>query len=300
MAIRDHDGVLAVIGRATSVEDLANLGVVFHGTSETFDGPPKPGPYDGVFWTARSPQIAQGYIPVAGISVPMPRHHPHEMQERIRPVIDRAMSGEPTCYDHMTRWALNECGITPEGLDPEFSHGRLASWRIPQGWPTIGDFHDFLDEMGYERAPREETMLSVHQGKIMPAGWRLPGRLIIAVLPDTATARTPEWSSSSWGVENHNRLHDFAAMRAEGRSCFRMADKLQSRIMGNYGHEAIGILPAGLERAIWTEVPAVNYDRFHEVENGFWTPEFASLVEDVNPRLGARENQTEMFPGYGV
>lgn len=281
MARRDDDAVREAIARARDPEGMARAGILFHGTCEPFDDDPRASPYDGVFWTARSPQIAQGYIPVSGASVRIFPDSGLALEDPIRPEVFR--DGDLVrARDVRTRWALERCGADAEALDADFDpHGRLRSWRIPPGWPRGSDFDAFLrDEAGYGEPGAAGWHVSLDRGRVMPAGWRMPGRLIILLLPAAADVAAADWSTDSAGVLNHNRLADFGRMARAGRDAFRMGDALQSRTMGNYGHESVGLLPAGLEEAVWTEIPAVNYDGFHTPGDRFWTPETESFVAE--------------------
>lgn len=59
--------ILKTLSSFEKIED-AKKDILFHGTCEEIKGSLRGGGYDGVLWTAHTPDIAQTYIPTSGIS----------------------------------------------------------------------------------------------------------------------------------------------------------------------------------------------------------------------------------------
>jgi hypothetical protein len=192
---------------------------------------------------------------------------------------------------HATEWALARCGATLEDLETEWEGPRARSWRIPDGRPTEGNYEDHLKSLGYR--VNDRGIYEVAQRfrgesiEIMPADWKMPGMLIIA-LADRITIQAPRWSDEALGYRAHNRVADFARFAAEGVEAFRMQDQLQSKHRGNVGHSAIGTLPAGLEKLSRMAIPAVNHDG--PGADAFLRPETAEFTRFM----------LDEFPGFGA
>lgn len=272
----NQDRVIDALSGCKSFDDVRSLGILFHGTCEEIDGPLRGGSYDGVFWAAETPSVAQGYIPRSGSRTWVSRPRSYEVDDKIRPGKDLA-----------TRWALSVTGATLEDMDISWENHRAVSWRTPRGWPTMGDFDAHVRSLGYEAEAggNYEVSQRLVNGafEIAPADWRLPGRLLI-ILAEDLEIRAPEWSEEARGYSNHNRVGDFARFAREGVEAFGMSDQLQSDYLGNVGHRAIGILPAGLRKLSWVSVPAVRHDgedlsTFSEPE----TEAFLGLMSEIAP-----------------
>lgn len=275
---RNAQAVLDALAGCESFEDVRAAGILFHGTCEAIEGDLRGGPYDGVFWTAPSPSVAQSYIPRSGITGIMPDPDDYDRDERIRP--DKRDSW-------VMRWAFEKSGATREDLAVEWDGWRAYSWTIPEGWPTMGDLADHMRELGY--APDHHgnfTYFTCYEGEeevLKPADWFLPGHLLI-VLPEDLEIREPEWSEDALGYANHNRVGDFTSFAMKGHDAFRMSDQLQSDHLGNVGHQAIGILSSGRRKLSWLAIPAVRHDG-EDLEA--WrrpeTEEFAEFMRRLNP-----------------
>ena len=270
--------VLQALARCESFEDVRAAGILFHGTCETIEGDLGGGPYDGVFWTARTPSVAQAYIPRSGITSMMPVHDKWDREERVKP--DKNDSW-------IMRWAFEKSGATRDDLAVEWDGWRPYSWSIPKGWPTIGDLEDHLRDLGYQ-ANNEgffQFSTSYEDGieVLKPADWSLPGHLLI-ILPKDLDTPAPAWSEDALGYSNHNRVGDFGRFAQDGIDAIHMGDQLQSDHWGNVGHDAVGVLPAGLEKLSWLALPAIRHDG---ADFDTWrlpeTAEFAALMREVNP-----------------
>lgn len=251
----DRDTLLARLSACQSLDEVAEAGFLFHGTCETIDGPLRPGAYDGVFWTARSPAVAQAYIPRAGLISMMARPLDHILDEPVRP------RGPE---DLTTRWALARAGASWADLEVEEGRGRVTSWRVLPGWPRGRDLVDHLEgDLGYEASPQGIWEVSIGHGPLgqewKPADWKLPGTLLLLYAPHLRIQQA-NWGESEIGDANHNRVGAFTRFADEGWDAFSMQDLLQSEYHGNVGHEAIGILPKALSTLPWIGIPALRHD----------------------------------------
>jgi hypothetical protein len=275
----DRDDILDRLNACQSFDEVAEAGFLFHGTCEAIDVPLRPGAYDGVFWTARSPAVAQAYIPRAGLISMMARPLCHMLDEPVRP------RGPE---DLTTRWALARAGASWADLEVEEDRGRVTSWRVLPGWPRGRDLVDHLKgDLGYEASPQGIWEVSVGQGpqgqEWKPADWRLPGKLLLLYAPHLQIHQA-DWGESEIGDANHSRVGAFTRFADQGWDSFSMQDLLQSEYHGNVGHEAIGILPKALSTIPWIGIPALRHDgpdagayRLGETED------FTRFMREVSP-----------------
>jgi hypothetical protein len=284
MSEKHKDKVIAALSRCRSFEDVKALGILFHGTCEDLVGDLEGGGYDGVFWTAASPDIAQAYIPKSGVTSWLHAPAACERKDRISPSRNGGW---------IMDWAFEKAGVTLEDLDVTWNGESAWSWTIPDGWPTEGDLDDYIKSLGYEPdgmgiytvslSYSEKTDDGRWKETIKPADWKLQGELVI-ILPENLDIRDPEWSEDALGYETHNRIVDFAGFADAGHEAFHMSDKLQSDFQGNIPHMSVGILPAGLEKLSWLTIPATRHDgETSTVWRGAETPEFAAFMKSINP-----------------
>jgi hypothetical protein len=276
---RDAGSVRTALASCNSFEEVRALGVLFHGSCEQITGELQGGGYDGVFWTADRPSVAQAYIPRSGSTTWL--HEPREDE--------RGDYLKPSKHiGFVMRWALDRAGVTMEDLDVTWNGLQAWRWTIPDNWPNEGDFDDMIRGLGYEPDFRGcytvSTSYSDAGEEIMPADWTLPGQLIIALPQDDFTFKQAMWSEDGLGYASHNRVADFDSFSQSGQHGFSMEDCLQSDHHGNVGHEAFGILPEGIKRLSWLSIPAVRHDGpdmdvFAKPE----TPAFVTFMKEINP-----------------
>lgn len=276
---RNTQDVRDALSTCMSFEDVSALGILFHGTCEEIDGDPKGGGYDNVFWTARTPSVAQGYIPKSGITTWL--HAPDDD--------DRKRAIEPTQSDgFVMRWALEKSGATRDDLEIVWNGWHPWSFTVVDRWPNEGDFDDWIKSHGYvadgNGVYKVSMMYIDSRETLMPADWTLPGHLLI-VLPDKSFNEVePAWSDDAMGYESHNRVADFAGFSSAGIDAFAMEDSLQSDHLGNVGHEAVGILASGLPKISWLAIPAVRHDGItHDAFRISETAAFVDFMKEINP-----------------
>ena len=271
--------ILGKLAGCDSFADVTAAGFLFHGTAEPIRGPLAGGGWDQVLWTAARPADAQAYIPRFGISTFLGKPADWQLEDRVRPAKGCSV----------TDWALAVTGRQWEDVVEEGERG-VVSYRFDRHWPTLGDLVRFLEEdLGYEANESGVYEVGLRLGDsgaaraFAHAEWSLPGHLVIC---DAGRLSRPvtDWGPSDLQAPNHHRLEDMAALTGLGSDCFVMGDHLQSRHFGNMAHEAVGILPSGLEKIRYIAIPATNHD---PATLDHWriseTPEFAALMAQINP-----------------
>ena len=243
--------------------------LLFHGTSEAFDLPPRPGPYDDVLWTAKDPRIAQSYIPRSGMSLVAWKPSTFDLGRPVKP--------SPNDFWHTV---AKNMGLPPADveLDP---HGRLLSWALPEGWPSYADAMQWLHGMGYDlddRGCRISAVMENGAEIIKEASWSLPGRLLVA---SGAGLRFYDHAGDRDGDLVDLEYHDielFRRVEAQGYDGIVINDFLQDEQHGNVGHRSHGLFATTASRLDWIEIPAVHlpWDRSRAS-----TPEFDSFKESM-------------------
>lgn len=256
------------LAEAADAEE-AMAGLMFHGTAEPLDGPLRPGGYDGVFWTADNPAVAQNYIPRSGGSA-LVQVQGYELRDRVR----------PSMHSAQTRAAVIMSGTMPDvewGTD-----GRARSWTIPPGWPTNGELLEwFRETLGYEDARPDRGFWAMTRGvgetlEFLPADHRMPGQLMIC---DLAGLRLFDAASGREGDlqdPDHKDLDLFRRVEARGWDGIVINDFCQSPVHGNVGHRSWGVFASAMDRVRWAAVPAVHFD---------WGTEPGALRQRLTPEF---------------
>lgn len=281
--------IMDILGNCTDFEDVRRAGLLFHGTCEAIDGPLRGGAYDGVFWCAETPSVAQAYIPRAGIIRCLAMPNTSQADEPLRPT-------EPD--DPVMTWALERAGATWDDLDVERDPQRtrsIRSWRNLPGWPDHAALEAWIsDELGYGRpvsriwpvlCDRDDAGKQIFR----PSNWSMPGQLYVLHVPDLKIEPAP-WSPEMMAYKPHNRLDDFPRFAREGLEAFSMHDQLQSDEQGNVGHRSIGLLSGALGRAEWIAIPAMRHDGADiSIFSEPMTEAFAELMREArnDPRICA-------------
>lgn len=235
-------------------------GLLFHGTGETLVGDLRPSSYDGLFWTADTPAVAQSYIPASGAS---------QMYSAPSSTYDLEMRVRPQPHSLLLQAARQMSGLEP--IEVEFDqYGRLKSWRLPPDWPTVAEAVAWLETLGY---PAKGThWVRMEKDIIQPADFLRQGTLV--VLPSQGL-RFKDIRRGIEGdltdVEYHGHAA-FSQAREEGYDGVLINDFAQTD-EGNVGHWAWGIFDHALERTPRLLLPCVrsSYDD--------WAHETTSDVE---------------------
>jgi len=227
-------------------------GVLFHGTAEPFDGPLKPGP-DGLLWTAKSPVIAQQYIPRAGIETLVSVPLAYELRERVK----------PRQHDALYKIACLIAGDEITDVERD-ANGNLVSWAVPKGWPTYADvIRHIEDDLGY-KAENDVYVISTQLGDggdetYLPAGWKMSGRLYMTLAEGLILKDIRQGGEPDLTVKEHNNFGGFRKAEKEGYDGVIINDFAQTDLYGNFGHRSYGLNEAGLKKVEWVSIPASRY-----------------------------------------
>ena len=278
-------GILDRLSGAGSPEEAVGL-FHYHGTVEDFSDAPRGGGFDGVFWCAGSPAVAQCYIPASGGESILVASG-HELRERVRP------SRSSAWYDLVVAMGYGSPDVE---WGPD---GRARSWAVPDGSPTYGEVADWLEAgLGYgnesrnpgmERFYRVKTSFSSGTPVYLPASHLEPGRLfVVDGIPGLRLLDMAAGGEGDLMDPDHLKLEAFAAARDRGYDGIVINDHCQSRTWGNVGHRSWGVLPAAMGKISWAEIPAVRFD-WPEGASGCSravTPEFEAewLSRRASPR----------------
>lgn len=243
--------------------------LLFHGTTEHFALPPRPGAYDDVLWTATDARIAQSYIPRSGMSLVAWKPSIFDLERPVKP--------SPNDFWHTV---AKNMGLPPADVEID-PHGRLLSWALPKGWPTYAEAMEWLQGMGYEiddRGCRISAVMGDGFEVIKEASWSLPGRLLVA---SGVGLRFYDHAGDRDGDLMDLEYHDielFRRVEDEGYDGIIINDFLQDEQHGNVGHRSHGLFASTAARLDWIEIPAVHLPWNRD---GSSTPEFDSLKDSL-------------------
>lgn len=255
---------------------LTNSGLLFHGTVEPFDTQPDAVGMDGLLWFARSPLVAQAYIPDSGLSTYVGKPSPFNMDDRVWP--------NPGFW---TDFAVHDLGYALP--DVEYDDLRRAkSWSATMPWPTYRECLSRLAERGYAFETDPETIkLVMNEGRthVMPKSWRLPGRVYVTL---DQGLRFADFSTgeSDLTEKAHLRFDRFERARSQGADGVIIDDFCQSEDCGNVAHRAYGLFsPAA------TKLEYLVYDAVHRP-----MADAAHLTEDLRQFLASMEPAAHPAP----
>lgn len=264
----ENKDILSRIGDHTTPGN-AIMPFLFHGSGEPLEGPMRPGGYDGVFWTADTPAVAQCYIPRSSgrVMVDFPAY---QLDQRVRPAMN----------DSVYQAAIQMSGVRPE-VEWD-AYGASKSWTIPKGWPTNRELLSwFQDNLGYADAIPDKAFWAAsqfNQGQdtLLHRDFRLQGSLL------TVDGRHLNFFDHAQGREgdlqdpDHNKLDLFRRVEAAGYDGIIIPDFCQSPAWGNVGHLSWGIFPSAMADLEWVSVPAVAFD---------WPEDQGGLSQTVTPEF---------------
>ena len=265
-------------GAGTPEEAMAPF--FFHGSAEPLDGPMHTGGFDGVFWMADCPAVAQCYIPRSGGAslVSIPRY---QMGERVR----------PSRHSDLYRAAILLAGSEP---DVEWDAvGQSRSWTIPPGWPTYGAMLEWLrDDLGYAEAAPDvafwaRTSTQDGQTRYMHSDWRIPGTLLAVEARDLRFLDRAGGREADLQVPDHLDLDLFRRAEGAGYDGIVINDFCQSPAWGNVGHRSWGVFASAMHKIRYAAIPAVAFD-WPEEHGGLGartTPEFTAAFEAARSEL---------------
>tara|TARA_B100000929_G_scaffold132908_1_gene105349 strand:+ start:3213 stop:4085 length:873 start_codon:yes stop_codon:yes gene_type:complete len=255
----------------------AAQGLLFHGTVEPFTTPLKATGWEGLLWFAEAPEIAQSYCPESGSEV-LKSFLRYALDERFIPHGDF----DEKLFAHM--------GYDIKLMDAERDNtGRMVSYRILEGHPTNREVKRHLEDLGYtfddESAWIKVRLKSEGGDEIMPAAWKIPGRLYI--LERDPDLRLYDLQSSAEGGltgRQWMRTDIFEKLAATGQWDGIIIDDIhQSNKMGHFGHRSIGLFQKAIDRLKSHVIPCVNAEPWDiwQARDSRTTEEFDSLFHGV-------------------
>jgi len=260
-----------------AISDGQTEDLLFHGTCETFELPPRPGTYDGVLWTAKDARIAQSYIPSAGLKLIGYQPSAYELQEKIKPA-------------EQSFWHLVAKNMGSPAADVEVDEfGRLISWVLPQGWPSYSEAQAWLENKGYTFDTNGIVSVLARNNdevtEIMPADWKLPGRLLITSACDLRFYDHAAGREGDLMDLDYHNLELFREVEKQGYDGIIIHDFLQDDTHGNVGHLSYGIFEQAAKHLDWIEIPAINREWDSTAAT---TPEFMEFQEQAQRPTSAK------------
>lgn len=276
------------LDRFNTPEEAVKSGrFLFHGTIDEFNGPLKPGGYDGVIWTADTPSVAQTYIPENGVETLL-YYQDFYADDYIRPALQ----------DPWWKVVARMMGADIEACDATYDHmGIATSWKRVGGHPTYREARSFVESMGYQFNCDNnnvwiKTTYEDDQEILLPADFKRQGRLFI-LLKDSGLNFLDLRDSSEGDLlsPDYHRIPEFRKAEADGYDGVIINDFAQSRRFGNVGHVSWGLFRKVVEKLPYLEIPAVAYDWQDSLnEDGGVTPDFRTAFEVISQKK--RHEQT--------
>ena len=273
------------------------FGQVFHGTAEPIEGALRGGAFDSLVWTAPTPDIAQSYLPASGVRTWLHVVEPYERDDPFRP--DRGVATA----------LLEQMGVTVREVERDPT-GRAHRWVYDRK-VTQGDVARHVEEtLGYQPGRNRSYELKLHYDnggpQVMPANYRMPGRLYLITPPDdlrildleeALDGNVPTYDAEKLPLVRQAKKHGFEAVWTP--------DQAQSRNWGNLEHRSLALFPHALERCEVSWIPAFNFDWGPDEPVTFAsTPEFDAwrardAVAEMDSRVRALvEASSAMQPAH--
>jgi hypothetical protein len=231
---------------------------LFHGTSARFDDAPRPGGYDGVFWTAEHSTVAQSYISRIGGTVSC-WVEAHQLDRPVR----------PTKHDPLYLIAKSIGPVADEVTWDNWGHA--ISWRCQPGCITYRQVCAHIEEkMGYKNTsagsgrsyeitagpwdPKTETQ------SFVDAGFKRQGTLLIIEGFQGMSFLDISLGEPDLQEVQYHSVDVFRRAEQQGYDGVIIDDFTQSKSWGNVGHRSIGFFAPAIARLTTTAVPALRYD----------------------------------------
>jgi len=277
--------------RSAATPREATQGLLFHGTVEPFIGPLKASGWERLNWFAEAPDIAQSYCPESGSEV-LKSFPNYSLDDRYVPHGD---------FDERIFQAM---GFDVKDMDAERDiTGRMTSYRILEGHPTNRQARAFLEDLGYvfddESAWIKVRMRDKGGDEIMPAAWKIAGRLFILERPgdlrlyDLQTSAEGGLTGRQW-----MRTDLFERLANSGEWDGIVIDDVhRSKKLGHFGHRSIGLFQPTIDKLRVHVIACVNNEPYDAwcATDGSTTPEFDALfcaAKNHRTRLAAKPTPT--------
>lgn len=256
---------------------------LFHGTDQPFEGTPRPGGYDGVFWTAEQSTIAQSYISESGGRMRL-RISAYQLHDKVRP------DQNSLAYSIALMFSKPAHDIKYDRL------GTATSYQTTEPLPSLLDIAKYVQEqLGYENASRYNSYFEFDIKTngwdpqttcygVVPATHRNEGNLlIVGGFSDMRFYDISRGESDLTDLQYH-KIATFRRLESEGYDGVIIDDFAQSRVWGDIGHRAIGFFKNACERLTYEVIPAKNFD---------WSPSRENLAATATPEYLAWKKQKE-------
>lgn len=227
--------------------------LLFHGTLATIDGDLRPGGFDGVFWTAESPSVAQTYIPASATMISYVK--PYDLDKPVMPEDDAVA-------DSVCKQMGYEYEIRSRGYD-----GRPSSWvwKGSSSSPKMRDVVNYLENtLGYnfegENFIRIKARFKGGSYTLLPADHKSTGRLFMLMNRGDLKIFDYSVNSSDLTDPQYNHLGVFRALEQKGYDGIKISDYTLTRSQGSVEHTSIGLFPSGLKKVKHMDIPASNFE----------------------------------------
>lgn len=268
--------IMARVGLAATLTDPRGSGLLFHGTAEPFDGPPKVCGIDDILWFADAPIYAQAYIPEAGLSSIISKPSDWRMDERVR----------PNKHSFWTEFATITMGRPLPDVEYD-DFGEAKSWSIRKDWPTYAECVAALRELGYTFMDGSEEVKYSDgcNSPVARADWLQPGRVFVTAA-DGLRLLDRSVGESDATEKAHLDFDLFRFAEKSGYDGVVINDLCQSSDCGNVGHRAVGLFSATVDK-----LEFVSYDAVHRRMAGLrslGTPDFENFAANfISPTMSA-------------
>jgi hypothetical protein len=261
--------IMARAALTAALNDPRDSGLLFHGTAEPFDGPPKACGIDGLLWFADNPLFAQAYIPTAGLTAYVAKPSDWRMNDRVRP--DK--------HSFWTEFATASLGRPLPDVEYD-DFGAAKSWSIRSDWPTYAECVAALRGMGYSFIDGCEQVKYANGpcGPVARSDWMQPGRVFVTAA-DGLRLLDRSCGESDLTEKAHLDFDLFRSAEKSGFDGLVIDDFCQSSDCGNVGHRAVGLFAATVEK-----LEFVSYEAVHRPMSGLRTlrtPDFESFAADL-------------------
>ncbi len=150
-------------------------------------------------------------------------------------------------------------------LDVEMdAHDQLKTWRYPDGWPTITECVQWLqNEMGYRwNDDRHQLPIKCRfvdgVETLMPADWFLPGTLLVTLSDGLSFRDLRNGREGDLTNLEYHQYDRFSLAARDGADGVIINDFAQTD-EGNIGHVSYGLTTHALSKLDWLSIPAVRH-----------------------------------------
>lgn len=233
--------------------------VLFHGTSEFFEGKLEGGGYDGIVWSAESNDIAQNYIALAD-TLSFYNYPEGYEADRLANVFHNENSfdikllkehGYDFVFTKDERGEISSVSCTLNGREAKL--------------PRKKDIAKILTEkLHYPKSSYMHIKQKYNKAKedfiVAPYSYKKQGRLYILLGKNKLKIEDKRMGYFNEDNPQYNDFEGFKRSINEGYDAVIIDDVAQSTNHGNTPHDSHALFPSALEKLKQFIVPAKNYD----------------------------------------